>query len=335
MTVKEAVTPGLVLSRQDGRVGAQSGSPSLALGRAAQELDLKRGELDLAVQLGHVRTTPGASGGPPRVDQQEVDRLRGAEGFPDALRERVRTVGTVEGARLISISSGALHPARPHRPFHADPVLSEPLPRGRLALSGRRAQRFRARPSRPPHRPDPTRAAGRCWMRVRTGAHATGGGGRLGLLLRATEDPWERAAAIASVLDPVTVAEVATDPYERSHLRVLRPELVPGPPGVAGRREVVERLLLADHPDEILWHRVNLADALREARELRPAPRPGAKAPGLRPKSYVDRSARSRRPRGRGLLRRLRASAERCQTRRLRFRSDGKSTEFTPSLRGL
>ncbi|MFF3246426.1 DUF6397 family protein [Streptomyces sp. NPDC002870] len=106
MTVKEALhSLDAPQAQGSSASGSQAvGSSSLTLGRAAQELNLKRGELDLAVQLGHIRTTPGASGGPPRIDRQEVDRLRGAEGFPDALRERVRTVGTIEGARLISIS---------------------------------------------------------------------------------------------------------------------------------------------------------------------------------------------------------------------------------------
>jgi hypothetical protein len=35
---------------------------SLPPGRAAQELELRRGEFDLAVQLGHIRTTRGAGG---------------------------------------------------------------------------------------------------------------------------------------------------------------------------------------------------------------------------------------------------------------------------------
>lgn len=305
MTVKEAATSG----------GAVR---SLALGRAAQELGLKRGELDLAVQLGHVRTTPGASGGPPRIDRQEVDRLRAAGGFPDALRERVRTVGTMEGAELVSISPARF--TRLARTGHFTPVRfylnryravvwlypAEELREFALAhpalLSGRTPPALRA-----------LLAAGedrraRNWR-----------GRRLGLLLRVTEDPWQQAAAIASVLDSATVAEVVTDPYERSHLRVLRPELVPGRPDTPAAREVVERLLLADHPDEILWHRVSLAHALREARELRPAPRPGARDEARpvrrevsvrsRPVPVAHHSGRS--PHGRGLLARLRLRKKR------------------------
>lgn len=250
---------------------------SLAFGRAAQALDLKRGEFDLAVQLGHVRTTPGASGGPPRVAQDEVDRLRSARAFPDALRERVRTIGTVEGARLISISPARF--TRLARTGHFTPIrfylnryravvwlylaeeLSEFATDHPDLLRGRTPPALRAVLDAGEDR------RARNWR-----------GRRLGLLLRRTEDPWERAAAIASVLDPVAVAEVAADPYERSHLRVLRPEPVPGRPESQAAREVVERLLRADHPDEILWHRVSLAEALREARELRPAPRPAPRA---------------------------------------------------------
>ncbi|MFF3457303.1 DUF6397 family protein [Streptomyces sp. NPDC002730] len=287
----------------------QAATRSLALGRASQELDLKRGEFDLAIQLGHIRTTAGESGGPPRVEQQEIDRLRGKEGFPGTLRERVRTVGTVEGARLISISPARF--ARLARTGHFTPVrfylnryravvwlyLAEELCQFALAhpglLSGRTPPALRAVLDAGEDR------RARNWR-----------GRSLGLLLRRTADPWERAAAIASVLDPVTVSEVATDPYERSHLRVLRPELVPGRPESPAGREVVERLLLADHPDEILWHRVSLAEALREARELRPAPRPVPKAEPRTVSGTVPRGARllpvHRNPYRGGLLTRLR-----------------------------
>ncbi|TQK50441.1 hypothetical protein FBY35_0772 [Streptomyces sp. SLBN-118] len=317
MTVKEAATPG----------GAVR---SLAPGRAAQELGLKRGELDLAVQLGHVRTMPDASGDPPRFDRQEIDRLRGAEGFPDALRERVRTVGTMEAAGLLSISPARF--TRLARTGHFTPVrfylnryravvwlyLAEELREFALAhpalLSGRTPPELRVLLDAGEDR------RARNWR-----------GRRLGLLLRVTEDPWQQAATIGSVLDSATVAEVVTDPYERSYLRVLRPELVPGRTGTPAAREVVERLLRADHPDEILWHRVSLAHALREARELRPAPRPDARSearplgrevpvrsrpePGLGPVAVAHRGGRS--PHGRGLLARLRLRKERRDAARV------------------
>lgn len=163
MTVKEAATSG----------GAVR---SLALGRAAQELGLKRGELDLAVRLGHVRATPGASGGPPRIDRQEVDRLRAADGFPDALRERVRTVGTMEGAELVSISPARF--TRLARTGHFTPV------RFYLTATARSSgsiwpKNCASSPSPTPHSSaaGPRRRCGPCSTPVRTGALATGGAG--------------------------------------------------------------------------------------------------------------------------------------------------------------
>lgn len=245
-------------------------------GRAAQELGLRRGDFDLAVQLGHVRTATDDSGGPPRVDRQEIDRLRGERGFPDTLRERLRTVGTADGAALASISqgrflrlarAGRLTPARFYVNRYHSVVwlyLAEeirdlardhaPLLRG-TAPPEVRALLAAGEDRRP-----------RNWR-----------GRRLGRLLEETSDPWRRAAAVTAVLDPVTITEVVPDPYERSYLRVLRPDLVPVLPRSQAGREIVERLLTADHPDEIAWHRVALADALRQAREHAPAPRP---APG-------------------------------------------------------
>ncbi|MGW7290092.1 DUF6397 family protein [Streptomyces sp. NPDC054847] len=252
---------------------------SLALGRAAQELALKRGELELALQLGQVRAAQDDSGGPPRVERREIDRLRAGHGFPAALRERLRTVGTVDGAELASISQGRF--LRLARTGHFAPVrfyvnryhavvwlylAEEVLDFARdhaSLLTGRTPPEFRA-----------LLAAGedrrpRNWR-----------GRRLGQLLRASSDPWRRAAAIAAVLDPVTVAETVPDPYERSRLSVLRPEMVPAPPKSPRGREIVERLVTADHPDEILWHRASLAEALREAREHSAAPRRARRTPG-------------------------------------------------------
>ncbi|MFF3687129.1 DUF6397 family protein [Streptomyces sp. NPDC002187] len=245
----------------------------VAPARAARELELRRGEFDLAVQLGHIRTTRDADGGPPRVGQAEIDRLRGAKGFPDTLRARVRAVGTVEGAALVTISPARF--TRLARTGHFTPVRFY-LNRYRtvvwlyLADELREFARDHAEllTGRTPPAVLAALAAGedrraRNWR-----------GRRLGLLLRSTADPWERAAAIAAVLDPVTTAEVVPDPYERSHLRVLRPSLAPPLAQSPAAQEVVAGLLLADHPDEILWHRVSLADALREARRQGPAPRP-------------------------------------------------------------
>lgn len=86
---------------------------SLAQSRAARELGLKRGEFELAVRLGRVRTVPAADGGRRRVAREEIERVRDTAGFPDSLRERVRAVGTTEGAGLMDITTARFTPARP------------------------------------------------------------------------------------------------------------------------------------------------------------------------------------------------------------------------------
>ncbi|MGW2017006.1 DUF6397 family protein [Streptomyces sp. NPDC001927] len=264
---------------------------TLAPTRAAQELELRRDEFQLAVQLGLVRTVPGAEPGTPRasgaasaasgargggrrrVAQGEIDRLKAAPDFPSGLRERVRTVGTTEAAALLSVPperftrlarTGHLSPVRFYlNRYRAVVWLYLAAEVGEFALTqqalltGRLPVEIRERVDggedcRP-----------RNW-RAR----------RLGLLLRATEDPWVRAAAIASLLDPAQMAEVVDDPYERTHLHRLRPEPFSGLPESAASREIAERLTVADDPDEILWHRMSLALALNEARAYRPAPRP-------------------------------------------------------------
>ncbi|HEY9373071.1 DUF6397 family protein [Streptomyces sp.] len=244
-------------------------------GSAARQLDLKWDEFELAVQMGLVRTVPG-TGPRVRVEQDEIERLRAAPDFPGGLRERVRAVGTADAARLLSVSSdrftwlartGHISPVRFYlnryntvvwlylagelREFAEDHAELLTVRMGREA----RDRRVAGEDRRP-----------RNW-RAR----------RLGLLLRATDDPWERAAAIASLLDPVQLAEVVGDPYERSFLMRLRPSLPPGLPEGPSAREIADRLMVADDPDEILWHRMSLAIALDEARELQNAPRPAAR----------------------------------------------------------
>ncbi|MEV4331610.1 DUF6397 family protein [Streptomyces sp. NPDC049597] len=257
---------------------AQAAAHGLALSRAAEEMGLKSGELALAVQLGKVRSTADASGGPPRIARSEIDRLRAAEGFPDTLRERVRTVGTSEAAELLAISRHRFTGLA--RTGHFVPV--------RLCLNRYHAVvwLYLACELRDFAHDHAELLTGRMPPAVRAALEAgedrrprNWRGRKLGLLLRSTADPWVRAAAVAAMLDPVSLAEVVPDPYERSHLRVLRPDLLPGgrPQSPAGR-DLVDRLLRADHPDEILWHRVSLADAVREARRAGPAPRPGPAA---------------------------------------------------------
>jgi hypothetical protein len=104
-----------------------------------------------------------------------------------------------------------------------------------------------------------------------------GRGRHRGFLLRLAEDPWESAGALAAFLDPVQIAELVPDPYERSHLGRFRP----GPPaqGAQGTPagHLIEKIMTADHPDEIEWLRTDLSRALEDARRFRPAPRPTAR----------------------------------------------------------
>ncbi|MER7110021.1 DUF6397 family protein [Streptomyces sp. NPDC000229] len=255
MTVKDAVT-----------------AHTVAYGRAAQQLELRRNEFELAVQLGHVRTVPGVNGGRRRVATEEIERLRAAPDFPTGLRERVRTVGTTSAAELASITGDRF--TKLARTGHFSPVtfylnryravvwlyaageVQEFADRHPDLLTGRLPAAVRAKLDRGEDvRPRNWRAR------------------RLGLLLRQAEDPWAAAAAIASLLSAVHVAEVVGDPDERAYLDRLRPEPPSARPESLAARDIVDRLLLANDPDEILWHRMSLAHTLDEARAHRPAPR--------------------------------------------------------------
>ncbi|MFE6815679.1 DUF6397 family protein [Streptomyces sp. NPDC057677] len=243
-------------------------------GRAAEELELGRDEFRLAVQLGLVRTVPAGESGRRRVERRELDRLKAAPDFPAGLRDRVRAVGTTEAAALLGITPERF--TRLARTGHVSPVrfslnryravvwtyLAEEVAGFGLAcpalLTGRLPLELRERlAAQEDLRPRNWRAR------------------RLGVLLRATDDPWAQAAAVASMLDPVQLAEVVDDPYERAHLDRLRPPEPPGMPVRAAGRDIAERLTRADDPDEILWHRLSLALALDEARAAQTAPHPG------------------------------------------------------------
>jgi hypothetical protein len=255
-------------------------------GRAARELGLKRSDFDLAVQLGQIWTVPDEGGGGRRVTRAEIDRLTTEDGFPEALLERVRVVGTTEGAALMNVPVGRftrlarlgvvapvrfylnryravvwLYLAEELRQFKADEA-------GAALLNARRTPEgmrdlldagvdLRARNWRARHRE---------------------------FLLRQSEGPWESAGALAAFLDPVQISEIVPDPYERSFLMRFRP----GPPahGAQGSpaARLTERIMTADDPDEIARLRAGLTRTLEDARSFRPAPRPGP-GPAPRPAS--------------------------------------------------
>ncbi|WP_432074610.1 DUF6397 family protein [Streptomyces wuyuanensis] len=255
--------------------GPECGSAdTLPWGRAAAMLELKRGEFELAVQLGHVRTTPaGGTSGRGRVTEGEISRLRRADGFPHLLRDRVHTVGTAEAAVLMATTSARFTELA--RTGHLTPIRFC-LNRYRAAVWLYLASELREFAERNPDLlvgklPPGLRAAvdaGDDW-RARSWR-----GRRLGILLRLADDPWRRAAAIASLLDADLTAEIVDDPHERACLERLRPEPPYARTASPVVREISDRVLLADHADEVRWHRISLALSLDEARASGPAPRP-------------------------------------------------------------
>jgi hypothetical protein len=256
--------------------------------RAARELGLKRGEFDLAVHLGRIRTAPDEGGGGRRVTRAEIDRLRSVDGFPESLLESVKTVGTTDGAALMEVTSarftrfarlGLVVPVRFYvnryravvwlylaeelRQFAADKNHTS-------LLNGRTPEGLR----------DQLQAGLDLRPRNWRGRH-------LGFLLRQADGPWERAGALAALLDPVQIAEIVQDPYERAHLNRFRPDPpahgAPGSPAA----HIAERIMTAEDPDEISWLRADLTQVLDEARRHRPAPRPTAELTAPRPTAQL------------------------------------------------
>ncbi|WP_405884660.1 DUF6397 family protein [Streptomyces sp. NBC_01136] len=258
---------------------AATRSATSSLSRAARELELRRGEFDLALHLGCVRTIPDEGGGGRRVTRAEIDRVRSEDGFPEALRERVKAVGTTEGAALMGVTTARftrfarlglvvpvkfylnryravvwLYLAEELRQFAADEQ-NAPVLRGRTPEE-LRDQLETGLDLRP-----------RNWR-----------GRHMGFLLRQTEDPWAQAAVVASLFDPVQVAEIVRDPYERAYLNRFRPEQASHGAPDSPAAHLVARIMTAEDPDEISWLRADLGQAVAQARELRPAPRPRPKA---------------------------------------------------------
>lgn len=242
--------------------------PDAAVGgaRAAGELRLTRTEFARAVQLGIVRAGPPAPGGAARYTRAELERIRSAEGFPDALRERVETVAGAEAAGVVlGVSPGRF--TRLARCGHITPV-------------GYRINRYRVvvwlylvaelrefadrepgmlRGSAPPA--DRELLAAKADLRPRKWR-----GRHVGLLLRRTADPWERAAVLASVLPEEELREAVPDPAERLVLAALAPPPPYGHPQIPAAAAVALRLLRAQPPDEVHWYRTSLDFALTGAR---------------------------------------------------------------------
>ncbi|MEZ3180400.1 hypothetical protein KYY02_17405 [Streptomyces pimonensis] len=250
-------------------------------GRAARELGLKETEFDLAVQLGRIRTLPGGDRGGRRVARAEIERLRAGPGFPETLRRSVQAVDTTEGAALIDVSKTRftglarlgllapvkfrlnrrravvwLYPAEELRLFGADD-------RNTPLLTGRTPESFGSQlDTGVDLRP-------RNW-RTR----------QLGFLLRRAGDPWARAGAVASLLDPLHVSEAVPDPYDRFHLnRFRRPPPSHGAPG-SPAANLAEELMTAQEADEVARLQADLTRLTEEARAHRPAPRPAPRSPG-------------------------------------------------------
>lgn len=287
------ITP--IIGDMTSTAGTASVPPSLALSRAARELNVKRGELDLAVQLGCVRTVPGERGAGRRVTRAEIERVRSEDGFPGALRERVTVVGTRDGAALMDVT-----PARFTR--FARLGLVVPV---RWYLNRYRAvvwlylaeeiRQFAAGEANAPLLTGRTPEGLRDQLEAGLDLRPRNWRGRdLGFRLRQTQDPWAKAAVVASLLDPAQVADIARDPYERAELYRLRSvQSVQWPPDSPAAR-IAARIMTADDPDEAGWLRADLGQALIEARRYRPAPRPSSEVPDERPPDTPHGAATAR-----------------------------------------
>ncbi|MFF3937263.1 DUF6397 family protein [Streptomyces phaeofaciens] len=243
--------------------------------RAARELGLKRSEFDLAVHLGRIRTLPDEGGGGRRVAHAEIDRLRARPDHPAALRASVLAVGTGDAAAILEVPAtrftrlarqGVVVPVSFYLNRYRAVVwlyLAEEL--GQFVADESNAPLLKGRTPQPMR----ARLAEGLDLRPRNWR-----GRHLGFLLRQADGPWQRAGALAGFLDPVQIAEIVKDPYERSHLNRFRPgpaaHSAPGTPAA----HLVEKITTADDPDEIGWLRSDLAHTLEEARAHRPAPRP-------------------------------------------------------------
>ncbi len=250
----------------DGAVAGGAADVWVGGAQAAEELGLSRSEFARAVQLGIVRAGPRTLAGVARYARAELDRVRSVAGPPDALRERVETVAGAQAAAEV-VGVGPSRFTRLARCGHVTPV-------------GYRVNRYRAvvwlyltaelrsfaardpgmlRGIAPPA--DRELMAAKADLRPRKWR-----GRHVGLLLRRTADPWERAAVLASVLPEGELLEAVPDPAERIVLAALGPPPPYGHPQVPAAAAVATGLLKAGPPDEIHWYRTSLDFALAGAR---------------------------------------------------------------------
>ncbi|MER6446437.1 DUF6397 family protein [Streptomyces venezuelae] len=260
----------------DGAVAAGTAAGGTAAGdatdvlvggvQAAGELGLSRSEFARAVQLGIVRAGPRTLSGTVRYARAELDRVRSVAGPPGALRERVETVAGAQAAAEV-VGVGPSRFTRLARCGHVTPV-------------GYRINRYRAvvwlylsaelrnfavrepgmlRGIAPPADRELMAAKADLRPRMWRGRH-------VGLLLRRTADPWERAAVLASVLPEGELLEAVPDPAERIVLAALGPPPPYGHPQVPAAAAVATVLLTAGPPDEVHWYRTSLDFALAGAR---------------------------------------------------------------------
>ncbi|NEB93547.1 DUF6397 family protein [Streptomyces bauhiniae] len=235
--------------------------------RAARELGLKRYEFDLAVELGRIRVVSDERGGAQRVARTEIARLQAQAGFPQTLRERVRVVGTKEGASLMGVSEGRF--ARLARLGLLVPVRFY-LNRYRAVVWLYLAEELREFVANAEHAdlitgrtPETLRSQLTAGLDLRP---RNWRGRHLGFLLRQAEDPWARAGAIAAFLPGEEIAEIVKIPYERARLDRMRPSLpehgAPGSPAAV----LSEQIMTAQDADEIAWLSADLARQLDATR---------------------------------------------------------------------
>ncbi|MFD8808413.1 DUF6397 family protein [Streptomyces sp. NPDC059597] len=275
--------------------------------RAARELGLNRAEFELAAQLGRIRTVRDESGSGRRVERAEIERIRAEAGFPETLRARVRLVTTTGAAAIMDISPGRF--ARLARLGLLVPVRFY-LNRYRVVVwqyLAEEVEEFAAREVNAHLLAGRTPETLRSQVAAGVDLRARNWRGRhLGFLLRDAEgDPWARAGALAALLPPDEVAAV-TETAERARLDRLRP--VPprhGAPGTPSA-DIAEELMTAQDPDEIMWLRADLDQALREARagsreqetrgrSPRPSPASMPRRPGSLVRPQTPEAARERR----------------------------------------